>query len=210
MASCGRLSACSAAPNRAVSIGSAEDSAARAKASTAVSGWPALRSASAISRQPSTKFGKRSSRSSRTDRAFSSLELDERHASQEGGLRPIGGQAGGALQPHSRLREVSRSARHARRDDQRRRMIGAQTQAGVRPARGVVKAPAPESDCRRQLMRRRSRGAESKIRSHRTFRPFDPPGAEFRQSASQTRTVDSLVALSSILEVRRPPNRLAP
>ena len=39
---------------------------------------PPLRSASPISRQPSTKFGKRTNRSSRTDRAFPSSELDER------------------------------------------------------------------------------------------------------------------------------------
>ena len=193
----GRLIACRAAPNRAWSIGSAEDSAARAKASTAVFGWPALRSASPISRQPSTKFGKRSSRSSRTDRAFSSPDLDERHASQEGRLRPIGGQTGGALQPDSRLREISRRARHARSDDQRRRMIGAQTQAGVGPARGVVKAPAPERDCRRQLMRRRvvrsSRPGSDRIElpRFRSSRRGVPP------KRSQTQTVDLLLALSS-------------
>ena len=49
---------------------------------------------------------------------FFAARLDERHAAQEGGLRPIGGQTGGGLRPGSRLRKIARGARHARSDDQ--------------------------------------------------------------------------------------------
>ena len=156
--------------------------AARAKASAAVSACPALRSAFPTSRQPSTKFGKRMQQIFKDRPGFRIARFNERHATQEGELRPIRGNAAGAVQPQPRLRKVSRRARHARRQDQRRRMIRAQTQAGVRPARGVVNASAPERDCRRQLMRRRVLRSRIQDPVAQNFRPLDPPGAEFSQS----------------------------
>ena len=186
MDSCGRLSACRAAPNRALSIGSAEDSAARAKASTAIFGWPALRSASPISRQPSTKFGKRRSRSSRADPAFSSLDsMSVRQARKAASARS--GAKRTARSNHIRACARLPAARHARRDDQRRYMIGAQAQARVGPARGVFKSTASERDCRRQLMRRRILRSRIQDPIAHNCRAFGPPGAEFRQSALKQR-----------------------
>jgi len=66
--------------------------------------------------------------------------LDERQAVQERSLGSIGGQARGGFGPDSRLCKIFCRARRACREDQRRRMIGAQTQAGLCQARSAIVA----------------------------------------------------------------------
>src|ERR1700722_2249828 len=66
-------------------------------------------------------------------------------------------------------------------------MIGAQSQARIRPARGVFKSPATERDCRRQLMRCRVLRSRIQDPTAHSRRAFGPPDAEFRQSALKQR-----------------------
>src|ERR1700729_3668004 len=66
-------------------------------------------------------------------------------------------------------------------------MIGAQTQAGVGPARRLVEAPASERDCRRQLMRRWVLWTRVQDPIARSCRAFDPPSAQLRQSVLKRR-----------------------
>ena len=162
-----------------------------------------LRSASPISRQPSTKFGKRSSRSSRTDRAFSSPDSMSVTQVRKAASGRSGARRRGALEPQFAPARRSPAARAARAatinvGNDRGASSGWNWPSARRPRGARAEArSSPPVDAPPGLV-----APARRIRLAKTRRAFDPAGAELRQSVLKRGSSARLRLRHRILAVR--------